>query len=156
MKIIALGIIALILISSTTSLNTGIEVTWVDHIKGDFSFAKQKSIICDAWCYEWAGTNSITARFRTRDTVICQTETNEATHCSLHLIITKDSCVSSIDLLSVTPSGRKIYPCKAGYIKIDKTLWAKKILKAEFSFDFINDENDKRIFWNGKVYTTIK
>lgn len=148
--------IALMLVSNKTSFNTAIQVTWVDNIKGNFSFAKQKSIVCDAWCYEWAGTNSITAKFKTRDTVICQTGMNEATHCSLHLIISKDSCVSSIDLLSVAASGRKVYPCKAGYIKIDKSFWDKKILKAAFSFDFINDENDKRIFWNGKICTRIK
>ena len=156
MKPIAIGLIAIILGAGKASFYNGTQVTWIDHLSGDFSFAKQKSITCDAWCYEWAGTNSITAKFKTSDTVICTTEMNEATHCSLQLIITRDSCIPSIYLLSITPGGRKIYPYKTGHIKIDKTLWDKKILKAAFSFDFVNDENSKRIFWNGKVYTRIK
>ncbi len=156
MKAVISGFILFIVVGRYVSSGTGTPITWTDHLTGDFSFAKKKSIECNAWCYEWAGTDAVSAAFKTRDTVICTTGMNEATHCSLQLIITKDSCIPSINLLSITPKGNKIYPCKSGYIKIDKTLWNKKILKAEFSFDFINDENSKRVFWNGKLYTKIK
>lgn len=134
----------------------GTKITWLDHVGGDFSFANKKSIDCDAWCYEWAGTNAITARYKNPGTVVCATQMNQATHCSLRLIITKDSCVPVIDLLSVARGGNKIYPYKSGYIKIDKALWKKRILKAAFSFDFVNDENEKRIFWTGRIYSNIK
>lgn len=134
----------------------GTKIIWLDHLGGDFSFANKKSIDCDAWCYEWAGTNAIAARYKNLDTVVCATQMNKATHCSLRLIITKDTCVPVIDLLSVARSGSKVYPYKSGYIKIDKVLWGKKILKAAFSFDFVNEENEKRIFWTGRIYTRIK
>jgi len=131
-------------------------VIWLDKLSGDFSFAKTQSISCDAWCYEWAGTNSVTAKFKNKDTVECYTHMNEATHCSLNLIISKDTCIPKVVLKSIVPNRDKIYPYQTGYIKVDKTLWKQKILKAEFDFEFLNDENDKKVFWKGKIYTRIK
>lgn len=131
-------------------------IIWVDKLSGDFSFGTKQSILCDAWCYEWAGTKTVTAKFRNEETVECYTHMNEATHCSLNLIMSKDSCIPTIVLKSITRNGDKIYPYESGYIKVDKTLWKRNILKAEFDFEFSNIENDKKVFWKGKIYTRIK
>ena len=155
MKSLTIFTTILMLSASPTLLDTGAKIIWTEHLTGDFSFARKKSIKCAAWCYEWAGTKSITAKGLGQDSVFCETEMNEATHCSLHLTITKNSCVPTVNLLSVAPNGRKVYPYKSGQITIDSRLWTKHILKADFSFDFYNAENDKRIFWRGKIFTKI-
>src|SRR4051794_13962435 len=67
------------------NLSPTIPVTWVNKVQGDFSFSKKKSIECEAWCYEWAGIDQITAKQSTNDTLFAYTATNTATHCSLHL-----------------------------------------------------------------------
>lgn len=133
-----------------------IPVTWAEKLSGDFSFFKRQSISCDAWCYEWGGTTSITAKWKSKDSVECYTEMNKATHCSLKLIIANNNCTPTIELKSIVRGGDKIYQCKSGYIKIDQALWKQNILKAEFDFDFLNDENDKKVFWKGKIYTRIR
>jgi len=125
-------------------------------MEGDFSFSKKKSIECEAWCYEWAGTDKITAKQSTKDTVFCYTATNAATHCSLRLKITKNTCIPTIELISIVSGGNKIYESENGEIKIDKGLWKQNILKAAFDINFKNDENDKVIFWKGKIYTKIR
>ena len=81
---------------------------------------------------------------------------NEATHCSLNLILVDDKCTPTIELVSVAPNGNRIYECKNGTIEIDQALWRKNILKATFDIDFVNDENEKSIFWKGKIYTRIR
>ncbi|MEO6722266.1 MAG: hypothetical protein ABIN67_18000 [Ferruginibacter sp.] len=133
-----------------------IDITWVEKLTGDYSFAKQRSIDCDAWCYEWAGANTIIATAGQKDTIHCYTLMNTATHCSLHLTLTNNSCLPTIVLKSIRFQGDKTYQCKEGFIKIDRPLWKRKILKAEFDFIFNNDENEKKIFWKGKIYTKIK
>ncbi len=133
-----------------------ISIQWVDKLSGDFSFAKKQTIYCEAWCYEWAGTRSITAIRKTRDTVHCYAAMNVATHCSLDLIIVKDSCLPTVVLKSIVAHRDKIYPYQTGYIKIDKLLWRKNILKAEFDMVFVNDENDRKVFWKGRIYTKVK
>lgn len=130
-------------------------VIWTTYLKGDFNFYKDCSIQCNAWCYEWAGTKTMLASRRSKDSVICQTSTNEATHCSLNIVISGDSCLPEIYLYSITPNGSKIFPYQSGHIEIDKNYRRRNILKASFSFDFINDENDKRIFWEGKIFARI-
>ncbi|RYE39395.1 MAG: hypothetical protein EOP48_25835 [Sphingobacteriales bacterium] len=133
-----------------------ISVTWLNSLPGDFSFAKRKTITCEAWCYEWAGTDAAVAKRAGKDTVHCYTLMNKATHCSLNLVLVNDSCTATIELNSIVAKGDKIYPYKSGWIKIDKTLWKRNVLKAEFDFDFVNDENEKKVFWKGKIYTRIK
>jgi hypothetical protein len=156
MKVATYLIVLLVGLVSFKAANKVITVTWVEKVSGDFSFSKRQSISCDAWCYEWAGTNSIVAKAYGKDTVQCYTAMNEATHCSLSLLITRNNCIPTIVLKSIAPGGDKIYQCKNGYIKIDQVLWKQNILKAEFDFDFVNDENDKKVFWKGKIYTRIR
>lgn len=156
MKLFYLLTCAFSITFSQVSPGTKAPIRWLDNIPGDFSFSKHKSLLCEAWCYEWGGTDEIIVKQKTKDTVVCETTMNEATHCSLHLVITGDSCSPTINLLSITPGGNRTYYYKAGFITIDKKLWDKKIMKAAFSFDFINEEGERRIFWKGKIYAKVK
>ncbi|MFT3679056.1 MAG: hypothetical protein QM791_02215 [Ferruginibacter sp.] len=115
------------------------------------------SIQCNAWCYEWTGTDFIEAVKKATDTVYCYTLLNAATHCSLQLTIIGDKCFTYIDLNSIVKGGRARYNCTNGYITVDKSLWKKGIVKAIFSFNFEHKENPgKPIYWNGKILTKIK
>lgn len=114
------------------------------------------SIECDAWCYEWAGTNFIDVYRSSNDTVFASTWTNVATHCSLELTIMGDSCIAIIDLKSIAPGGSAKYYCSNGTIAIDQELWKQGILKASFNFDFDHPENPRKpIFWKGKIFSKI-
>jgi hypothetical protein len=115
------------------------------------------SIQSDAWCYEWAGTNYVTVKQLSKDTVICFTHNNVATHSSLNLIITKDKCTPIIELNGISSLTRtKTYAFKSGQIIIDNNLWDKGILKAEFDFTFDHKENpNKPMYWKGKIYANI-
>ena len=114
------------------------------------------SIQSDAWTYEWAGTNFVTANRKNADTTICFTHNNVGTHASLILTITKNKCIPIIELNSITPSGTKIYNCKSGQIEIDKSCWEKGILKANFDFTFDHKKKpSERMYWKGKIYATI-
>lgn len=115
------------------------------------------SILSEAECYEWAGTDFIKAKQTNKNEIVCYTQTNAATHSSLILEISNDFCAPRIELRSISEPDPKIYYCKGGYIKIDSNLYKQNILKAEFSFDFKNtDEVEKRMFWKGKIYTSIE
>ncbi|MBK8807837.1 MAG: hypothetical protein IPO21_14785 [Bacteroidales bacterium] len=115
------------------------------------------SISCEAWCYEWSGTYFITAKQTNKNQIICSTQTNAGTHCSLIFEINYDTCIPRIELNPISAPGLKTYFCKGGFIKIDRDSWAKGILKAEFNFDFNNkDEPDQKMFWKGKIYTMIE
>lgn len=112
------------------------------------------SIQSEARTYEWAGTDFITVERVSKDTVICYTQNNTATHSSLDLIIVKDIVKPTIILNSITPTGTKIHICKSGQIKIDRNLWDKGIMKAEFDFIFDDKENPSEpMYWKGKIYT---
>ena len=114
------------------------------------------SIKSEAWCYEWAGTDFMEVNQKSKDSIECYTMGNAATHCSLNLDITKDTCTPRIELSSITMDGNKIYPCIGGYIKIDKALWQKGIMKADFSFNFGHKENPKKpMYWKGNIYAKI-
>ncbi len=114
------------------------------------------TISCTAWCYEWAGTDFVTAKQKDKNQITCFTHSNSGTHCNLILEIINDSCIPRIELNSIS-SELKTYYCQGGFMKIDKNLWIKGILKAEFNFDFNNtDEPDRKMFWEGKIYTMIE
>jgi len=115
------------------------------------------SISCEAWCYEWAGTDFITAKQKNKNQITCVTHSSSGTHCKLILEIKNDTCIPRIELNSISSLGLKTYYCQGGFIKIDRESWIKGILKAEFDFDFNNtDEPVREMFWKGKIYTMIE
>lgn len=115
------------------------------------------SIQCEAWCYEWAGTDFIEVFRKNKDSIFCYTLTGIATHCSLQLGIIKNICTATIDLNSITPDGSATFYCIDGHITIDKKLWKKGIMKAEFNFIFENkDDKKKPFYWKGEIYAKIK
>ncbi len=117
----------------------------------------QHSILSEAWCYEWAGTDYIEARKKNADTVQLATAANVATHCVLHLNIVNNICTPKIELISIMPNGSATYLCKGGWIKLDRSLWGKDTVKAEFSFTFDHKKDPKQpMFWKGKIFTKIK
>ena len=114
------------------------------------------SVLCEAWCYEWAGTDFVEAKRLNKEQVICYTLMNAGTHCSLILELNNDVCIPRIELNSISSPGVKTYYCRGGYIKIDKCCWTKGILKADFNFDFNNtDEPEHKMYWKGKIYTIL-
>jgi hypothetical protein len=109
-----------------------------------------------AWCYEWAGTDFIEVWRLGPNSVACATATNEATHCSLQLQITKGVCRANIVLRSIAQGGDATYLGRDGTIYIDQKLWQKGILKASFRFDFSHPENPRQpMYWHGKIYALI-
>ena len=115
------------------------------------------SINSSAWCYEWAGTDFIEIEKKSNDKILCKTEINASTHCSLEIEIIGDSCFVLIDLISIMKGGNAKYFCTNGTIVIDKPLWKKGIMKAVFNFNFEHLENPKKpIYWKGKIYSKIK
>lgn len=114
------------------------------------------TIACEAQCYEWLGTNTINTRRISANSIKAYTLCNQATHSSLKLNIVNGKCFSEIELNSITPSGHQIFPCNGGYIKIDKKLWNKGILKAEFDLSFENTlQPQDSLWWKGKIYKII-
>ena len=115
------------------------------------------TISCDAWCYEWAGIDFINVFRISDDTLYCATQLNAATHCSLQLIISNDTCIAIINLLSIVAGRKAKYFCTNGEITIDKNLLKQGFFKAKFNFNFAHPENPKKaIFWRGKIYTAIE
>jgi hypothetical protein len=115
------------------------------------------SIKSDAWSEEWAGTNDIIVERINKDTTLCFTQNNAATHSSLNLIITENTVKPTIVINSIIGgNGTKTYHCKSGQMVIDKKLWNKGILKATFDFDFCYDENPDKMYWRGIIYAKIE
>lgn len=114
------------------------------------------SICSEARTYEWAGTDFILAEKISPDTVQCVTLCNAGTHSSLHLLITANEVIPTIELNSVAHSETEIYLCSGGTMTIDKNQWAAGILKANFDFTFEHNESpDEPMYWKGKIYVPI-
>jgi hypothetical protein len=113
------------------------------------------SIQCEAWCYEYAGTNMINV-IKNKDTIECYTQQNAATHCSLKLKIINSDCTPTIELMSIALNANKTYTCNGGDIKIDKIVLQKDTLKAEFNFTFDHSDDSKQLmYWKGKILQKI-
>lgn len=69
--------------------------------------------------------------------------TGISTHCSLQLVIIKNTCYATIELNSFVPNGSSIFYCTKGNITINENLWKEGIMKAIFSFDFEHKEDSK-------------
>jgi len=138
------------------SASLPISIKWADHLSGNFSFHLFHSIECEAWCYEYNGTDFIEVNRLSKDRFHCYTLESPSTHCSLVLDILRDSCYATIDLNSVSPGGSVTFYCIKGTITIDQKLLKKGKMKAVFSFDFENKENPEQpIYWKGKIYSGI-
>lgn len=130
-------------------LNTYYKYVDTSHLK--------HSIQSEAWCYEWAGTDFIDVFKKTSDTIVCKTKMNAATHCSLRIAIIQNKAYATIELKSVAKGGEIVYTCKSGIMRIEKEIFKKGILKADFDFTFDNPEDQKRtIFWRGKIFAQMK
>lgn len=116
-----------------------------------------RSIECEASVYGWAGTNHLVSKKIDNDVIEVNTLCTGGTYSSLYLILKKDTCIPAIKFISpVGAKGIIYFKCKKGYINIDKTLWDKDILKAEFDFSFDDPDNrDKNIYWKGKILSKI-
>jgi len=115
------------------------------------------SIKSEASAYEWDGADYITVERINKDTVLCFTQCDAATHSSLNLTISKNTVTPTIILNSTTAnSGIETYNCKGGEMVIDKKLWNEGILKAAFDFDFYHDENIDKMYWKGRIYAKIE
>ena len=122
------------------------------------------SIECDAWCYEYGGTDYIKVVRKTKDTLHCSTPFNVGTHCSLCFEIYEGMCLPGIDMRSVfanrtASGGSTVFPYTNGSIKMDKKLFQKGIMKAEFNINFKNTTDslhDPAMFWKGRVYAPIE
>jgi len=111
----------------------------------------------EAQTYEWAGADFAEASGYSDNTIICHTLRNAATHSSLVLRISKNYCLPYIELHSITNTEPEFFGCKGGWIKVDKNLLKKGILKTEFDLEFIHpDNNEISMWWRGKIYTSIK
>jgi hypothetical protein len=163
-----------------------IKINWVDSLSGDFSFTNNWSYplgvemktdgkagcadggFCPERCYSMLDSNGIALKDsaqifyqlldrKNKDSIFCYTLTGIATHCSLQLGIIKNICTATIDLNSITPDGSATFYCIDGHITIDKKLWKKGIMKAEFNFIFENkDDKKKPFYWKGEIYAKIK
>jgi hypothetical protein len=114
-------------------------------------------IQCEGWCYEWDGTDLITARRKSDGTVECFSGCNASTHSILHFIIANDICSPAITLNSIASAQTKTYPCMDGYFKIDRGLFKDGTLKAEFDLNFENKENTRqKMFLKGRIYSNFR
>lgn len=150
-------IFILISVLATFLFFNDINIQWEDEVTGDFSFSKKQSMKCEAWCYEFAGCTEIFAKRLSKDSMVCYTLPNEATHSTLHFYIVQDKiCQPRIELNSISGT-KKTYACNKGNMKIDKKMFRKEIIKADFEMQFHHDENpSKSMFWKGKIFTKIK
>lgn len=101
--------------------------------------------------YEWVESKFARVNRIGKDTIQVYTLCDIATHSSLNIVITKTDCLPYIELNSITPSGMQHFACKSGYMKIDKHLWQKDTLKAEFDFVF-----EEGLWWKGRILTPVQ
>lgn len=134
-----------------------IKIEWSENLKGDFSFYPKQTLSCEAWCYEFAGATQIEAKRLNKETIECSTTANAATHSTLHFYIKNNVITNTRIELNSIVSGKIVYPCNAGTIKIDRNLMKKNILKADFDMKFDHPENAEKImYWKGKIVARIK
>ncbi len=112
---------------------------------------------CESSCNEWMGSELMEVEYFSNTSVFCHTLNGPSTHSSLQMLIVENNCNAFIDLNSIKPKSSMVYNCNSGFITIDKTLWDKGILKAEFNFNFdAKDKNQKSITLKGKTYVKMK
>ncbi len=106
--------------------------------------------------YEYSGTNFIHFTKQKNGKIKGESLTNASTHSKLIIEIQDEYCTTWVDFNSIRDMGENIFPLKNGTIKIDKSLFEKGIIKAEFDFKFENTiEPNEELFWKGKIYTEL-
>lgn len=89
------------------------------------------SILCEAGCYDWAGTDFIKPNQQTnKNEIVFYTQTNVETLSSLILETKHDFCTPRIEHYSISEPNPKIYYCKNGHIIIDGNLYRKNYSKS--------------------------
>ncbi len=114
------------------------------------------TIKCNAWCYEYAGTDFITVTRKTNDTISCYTLCDVATHSYLQFELIDGSCYPKLVLKSIVRGNDATFLCKKGTMTIDRNAWAKGILKAYFHFDFDHQNTqEQNMYWSGLIHAPI-
>ncbi|MBQ4822364.1 hypothetical protein [Aquimarina sp. MMG016] len=86
-----------------------------------------------------------------------ETINNISGYSHLHIKLENEHCYAWNQYNSTRNLGNHIFNLKNGKILIDKSLFLKGIIKAEFDFNFKNTLALKeKLFWKGKIYSTIK
>ncbi|MGL4599710.1 MAG: hypothetical protein ACRCYO_19445 [Bacteroidia bacterium] len=115
------------------------------------------TIRCDAWCYEYAGTDFMEVTRKSADSVFCYTLCDMATHSSLQFDLVNGVCFPKLVLNSIVAGGDAVFLCKKGTMTIDRSCWKKGILKASFHFDFdYENTQEQNMYWSGLIYAPIK
>jgi len=115
------------------------------------------SIKSEAWTYEWAGTDFMTFKKQADNSILGQSACNVSTHSSLIIEIKNDSFRAWIDFNSITELGKQIFAMKEGQIRVDKQLFDKGIIKAEFDLKFVNTlDVEREMYWKGLIYSKIE
>jgi hypothetical protein len=114
------------------------------------------TIKCNAWSYQYAGTDFISVKRKTNDTVSCYTLCDVATHSSLQFELANGYCYPKLVLKSIVRGNDAVFLGKKGTISIDRNAWAKGILKAVFHFDFDHQNtHEQNMYWSGIIYAPI-
>jgi hypothetical protein len=107
--------------------------------------------------WEYGEANFMHIRQLSDDSFNCWSMCDPGTHCSLHLILTKDSCFPFIDLNSVAPNGDATFYSSGGSIKIDRSFWKKGVFKAEFDLNFLDPGKlEYKMYWRGEIFAPIE
>jgi len=86
-----------------------------------------------------------------------ETINNVSGYSHLHIKLDNDYCYAWNDFKSFKNLGYHIFNLKSGKILIDKPLFQKGIIKAEFDFNFNNTlEEKEKLSWKGKIYSKIR
>ncbi len=96
------------------------------------------TLLAQGSMYEWAGSNQINFERKEDGTIVGKSANNAATHTSINIRIEGDQVTAWLNYNSIYEQDRHIFPLKDGWIKMDKKLFRKGIVKARFHFDFTN------------------
>ena len=110
---------------------------------------------CEGYGYEKGEVNFMKVCIKGKDSFHCSV--GILPYHSMYLDIVNDTCKGNIYFNSPAPDGSMRYYISDGFMKIDRLLWEKGIMKAEFNLSFKDPNNLERpIIWTGKVYTQIE
>ncbi|HEY1045682.1 MAG TPA: hypothetical protein VGF79_04535 [Bacteroidia bacterium] len=110
---------------------------------------------CEGNGYEKGEVNFMSVCIKGKDSFHCSV--GILPYHSMYLDIVKDTCKGHIYFNSPAPDGSMRYYISSGKMTINRQLWQKGIMKAEFNLSFVDPDNPEHPFiWTGKVYTQIE